>query len=64
MGSIAKKLLIILSPIFISDYYIMNHGSNNGENVFYTFTWPTILLIFIITIAILWIIRYFIKNAK
>lgn len=62
MSNIAKKLLIPLSPIFISGCSVMNHGSNKGENVFYTFTWPTILITFIITTAILWVIRYFVKN--
>ena len=62
MDNIIKKLLIFASLIFISGCDITGLIVRDGEKIVYTFTWPIILVLFIITVAILWIIRYFIKK--
>ena len=60
----AKKLLVFISLIFISGCNITGLIIRDGEKITYYFAWANILVIFIIVVAILWIVKSFIKNAK
>ena len=59
-----KKLLSPLSLISITGCNTTGLIVREGEKIIYPFTWAMIIALFIITIAILLIIRYFIKNTK
>ena len=59
-----KKLLIPLSLISLTGCDITGLIVKEGEKTVYYFTWFSIIVIFVATIIILWIIRYFAKNAK
>jgi len=59
-----KKLLIPLSLSSLTGCDMTGLVVKDEGKIVYTFTWTTILILFVATIIILWLIRYYIKNAK
>lgn len=59
-----KKLLAFLFLFFISGCSITGLIADNEGKKMYVFTWAAILILFVISLIILWLMRYIIKNAK